>query len=238
MHPNTSPGHVPGLAGLAAGAGALLAITMAAPVHADCLASTVRCQYDVQSTTAAGYTGQCSTPTFGGTGIDFNVPARTLDVWEAEVGIGAELFLDDEYTVHGPVAGAPINLHLRVRFHGRAASYGEPEGAGRCTIGVSALAPVAGDPTPVKIFQASLNSPTGIAFTDSVDFVVARTVGVPVGIEMHLLAEHGYDEQVYADFAFVDLPPGMSVTSCKGYSQDQPVPAIARSWGSVKATYR
>ena len=217
---------------------ALLALAPAGPARSACLPSSVRCMFDTQATTAATYHGFCEDPTFGQSVIDFNVPVHTMGVSETESGVGAELFLDDEFTVNGPPPGTPLNLHLRIRFHGHAESYGNPAGAGRCTIGARALAPVAGDPTPEKVFQAALNAPVSITFADSVDFVVARTAGAPVGIEMHLLVEKGYGDFIDAVFMFLDLPPGSSVTSCKGYAQDQPVPALARSWGSVKASYR
>jgi hypothetical protein len=47
--------------------------------------------------------------------------------------------------------------------------------------------------------------------------------------------EGGYS---HARLSFEGLPPGSSMTSCKGYRQDQPVPALARSWGGLKAIYR
>jgi len=38
--------------------------------------------------------------------------------------------------------------------------------------------------------------------------------------------------------SFAGLPPGSSITACKGFRQDQPVPALPVSWGGLKATYR
>jgi len=38
--------------------------------------------------------------------------------------------------------------------------------------------------------------------------------------------------------SFAGLPPGSSITSCKGFRQDQPVPTLPVSWGGLKATYR
>lgn len=38
--------------------------------------------------------------------------------------------------------------------------------------------------------------------------------------------------------SFEGLPQGSSITSCKGFRQDQPVPALPLSWGAVKASYR
>jgi hypothetical protein len=172
--------------------------------------------------------------------MDFDVPARTADIWESESGAFnvAELFLDDQFTVSGPPAGSPINLHLRIHYHGHGSSYGASTGGSRCTISALALEPVAGDPSPVQVFQAPPSTQVPVAFADSLDFTLARTVGAPIGIQMYFRVEHGYDERIDADFVFLDLPPGANVTSCKGYTQDQPVPAFARSWGSVKATYR
>jgi hypothetical protein len=37
---------------------------------------------------------------------------------------------------------------------------------------------------------------------------------------------------------FEQIPANVAVRSCHGYRQDGPVPALARSWGSLKSQYR
>ena len=75
---------------------------------------------------------------------------------------------------------------------------------------------------------------------DSLTLAIPRTGGDPIGLSIDAAATANYIGQVSAtlDFEFVDLPPGWEVISCNGYHQGAPVPALARSWGSVKATYR
>ena len=38
--------------------------------------------------------------------------------------------------------------------------------------------------------------------------------------------------------SFERLPPGASITSCKGFRQDAPVATLAKSWGALKHLYR
>jgi len=48
----------------------------------------------------------------------------------------------------------------------------------------------------------------------------------------------GYLEaKIHGEISFAGLPAGYSIQSCHGYV-GQPVPALARSWGALKAGYR
>jgi hypothetical protein len=105
---------------------------------------------------------------------------------------------------------------------------------------IGALVPQPGDPaTSSKSFDAPPGLGSVITFADSLDFTITRPAGAPVGLQFHALTDRGgYNTSLIAQLVFLDLPSHATVTSCKGYTQDQPVAALARSWGSVKAGYR
>jgi hypothetical protein len=130
-------------------------------------------------------------------------------------------------------------MHLRVRFHGPAGGYGSASGpAAGGTMSARALSPLPGETTVSKTYGAPFGWNGMTSFSDSLDFQVTRPAGTPVGLEIHADASHGYGLNNQVEFVFLDLPPGCQVTSCKGYLQEQPTPALARSWGNLKAAYR
>lgn len=227
------------LAGLGLVAAASLAMSTTA-AHAACLASSARCEQDTYAPTTPTYSIHCSNTILGVSGVDYDVPGRSLSLYNDEAE-GAELFLNDEFIVNGPAVGSPITLHLRIRYHGTVASFA-PGGGGNGVVGASALVAQAGDPPAAQKAFGDVNAPatggTVPTFADSLDFVLPRTAGVPIGLQIHALIQNGYNDNLVGDFRFIDLPPGANVTSCEGYTQEQPVPALARSWGSVKAAYR
>jgi hypothetical protein len=72
-------------------------------------------------------------------------------------------------------------------------------------------------------------------------------LSVPLGVPFHL----GFEVDAFSSFVggpsgpgYVHMhfgfgfPPDVTMSSCQGYFQDQPVPAQATTWGSVKARYR
>jgi hypothetical protein len=100
------------------------------------------------------------------------------------------------------------------------------------------LEPEPGEVPVEKAYGAPFGSVNGTPFSDSLDFTFTRPAGTPFGLEIHGDAQRGYNLINNVRFAFLDLPPGATVTSCKGYRQEQPTPAVARSWGRLKAAYR
>lgn len=206
--------------------------------RAACLVSSARCQGSTVFPTGPTYSITCEDDLLEVSVVDFNVPKGTFDTWSDEAP-GAELYLNDEFTLSGPPAGTPVTFHVRVRAHGTLGGFGGPTGS-HALLEIGALVPQPGDPPSAsKSFDAPPGLSDVIAFSDSLDFTVTRPAGSPVGLQFHALAgTGGYDTSLIAQLVFLDLPSHATVTSCKGYSQDQPVPALARSWGSVKATYR
>ena len=69
----------------------------------------------------------------------------------------------------------------------------------------------------------------------ALDFVV----GAPETISFSVLGRGSVDHQTVANgvLRFVGLPAGAAITSCAGYTAI-PTPAVAATWGGVKAVYR
>ena len=67
------------------------------------------------------------------------------------------------------------------------------------------------------------------------------TAGSPVIVEFGLLAARASGGTLSAEGAaawrFVDVPEGVSVTSCRGFVSG-PTPVAATSWGRLKSSYR
>jgi hypothetical protein len=219
----------------------LLALALAGravPAAAQCPASDVNCEGDVTSTAAASYSAGCSIDGITG----FDVPLATLDVAIPPFGYSllyadhAEVILRDLFTFHGPADGTPYTIHLRVRARGDAYSPGGPGDSDGTILSLSATTPQAGDPSASRGWGTFAGS---YSYDDSLDLVLTRLGGPPVGITLDAssVGSNGLATGHF-DFRFVDLPPGWSVTSCKGYREEQPVPTRVASWGRVKAAYR
>jgi hypothetical protein len=77
----------------------------------------------------------------------------------------------------------------------------------------------------------------------SVDTTLTCAISVTPGHEWSLgssldVGQGGGSMKCAYDYSFANLPPGAFVTSCQGFRQDSPVPALAMTWGRCKATYR
>jgi hypothetical protein len=169
----------------------------------------------------------------------FDIPAGKFFVG---VGEGGEmrLWLRDAFTLTGPPPGTPIALHMRVRMQGYKNWTGTCCPDSQVYVGIFPLEPQAGDPSANWSFGISSGPFRALAFSDSLDITLQRTAGAPIGLAIYALAtDHSSGSaRLEGTFTFVDLQPGWTVTSCKGYLKEQPTPAAAASWGRVKAAYR
>jgi hypothetical protein len=178
--------------------------------------------YDVSTPT---FSTKCETP-IGFGAVGYNIPAGTISISGYTIGpIGAHLV--DSFIFHGLPPGNPVTFGLRVHYEVSISSV--------ITQGHLSLAPFDDDPGDV---------PQSIAFVPghsagNLVMTLTRPAETLVGLEIDAsFAVSGLDSGRGAFvFDFV-LPPGVSVTSCNGYVQDAPVPALSTSWGGLKAAYR
>jgi len=168
----------------------------------------------------------------------FDVPAGTFKVWIAEGG-SMHLWLRDSFTITGPATGTPVTFHMRFQVDGSVnwTGYGPPQ---QVQVAVRPIEVHAGDALAEWGFGLTSEPRTTYPFTGSFDIALQRLAGESVGIEIEAQSaiHNAGSTRLNGTFSFPDLPQGWSVNSCKGYHKDQPVPAIARSWGDVKAAYR
>ena len=212
-------------------------MTRIAPAQADCPASEAVCEGEVSTPTTPTFHTTCGTWTLDVAWIDYDVPAGTLYLSYSEA-MTIALSLRDDFTVVGPATGTPVPLHLRLRFSGVGSGYGYQFPAAGGTMWIRTLEPEPGEIQVEKTYGVPFGTVQVTPFSDSLDFTFTRPAGTPFGLEIHGDAQRGYNLINNIRFAFLDLPPGATVTSCKGYRQEQPTPAVARSWGRLKAAYR
>jgi hypothetical protein len=181
----------------------------------------------------------CSGPVMNTETALFDVPAGHFEMGVGEGG-GMRLWLRDVFTVSGPVAGTPVTLHMRIRVHGSVNWDGTCCPDSQTHVDLTPLEPQPGDAVTHWSFGKTSGAYNLYPFSDSLDISLARTAGAPIGIEIHGVTDVSAPSSAWlvGDFVFLGLPPGATVTSCKGYRQEQPVPARAESWGRVKAIYR
>jgi hypothetical protein len=166
----------------------------------------------------------------------FDIPAASIDLESQSIGpTGAHVI--ELFTFHGPAPGTPLTVHLRAHVHAEiAARLGSTEAGGFAWLLPSEDVPgdVVAPPTHFP------PNPGALAVYDgALDLVLTREAETPVGLEVeaNVFAWNDNAARATVTFEFV-LPPGVSVTSCRGYVQDAPVPASPASWGVVKAAYR
>ena len=101
--------------------------------------------------------------------------------------------------------------------------------------------PIPGAPDPSYVETYFTASATGTeTATRQVRLAVNMKAGEPFDIQLSaaVFASGGAGGFSHGRLSFEGLPPGTSITSCKGFRQDAPTPALAKSWGGLKATYR
>jgi hypothetical protein len=224
---------------------ALLIITAQEPAAADCPASETLCGTGdsitgepAASTTEPIFSKMCSFAGLNGEDASFDIPAGMFKVAISEGG-SMRLWLRDTFTITGPAAGTPVTFHMRFQVDGSVnwTSYGPLQ---QVQVDVRPLEVHAGDTPAAWGFGLTTEPRTAYPFANSFDLTLQRLAGEPVGIEIDAQSaiQNAGSTRLNGTFSFPDLPPGWSVTSCKGYHADRPVPALPKSWGHVKAAYR
>ncbi len=151
----------------------------------------------------------------------------------------ARSVLDDEYVV----SGIPVGTHLQVT----AVADCELDNiviAGRGVLPSYVglwVPPVTGGAVPnADNFPFIASAPGEETTTHQLHLSLPVVAGTQLELQTEAYAQcsGGVGGYARAKLSFQGLPPGSTVTSCQGYRQDQPVPTLTRSWGSVKATYR
>jgi hypothetical protein len=200
------------------------------------LESVVRCAEETIYPIVPTYSTTCAG---GSTVVAFDVSLGWLGMGNGAAGGSSEIRVRDRFAIFGPPAGSPVTIRLRARIVGEVL-YGVCCDTVRIAVALRPLEPEPGE-LESKGELVRAESPTGVfTFSDSLDLVLERTSELGVGLEIGTRFDvpAGSAGQFLVRYTFVDIPPGAEVRSCKGYRQSAPVPAFARTWGSLKASYR
>lgn len=130
------------------------------------------------------------------------------------LGNGASVDVTDDFTVTGATPGAPLTFKVRLDASLTRQGYGG--GNASLTQGSQTI-------------TTSVNGSIELTLTYRPGEAFRVTYGTSA------FASDGGSGAVTARLVFADLPPGTSVTSCKGYRQDVPVPVRSTTWGGIKS---
>lgn len=205
----------------------LAATTLASPVAAQfgpCPADTVSCPPDTY-TSAPAYDVECQLP--GSEPYWWRVQYDLRAGWirtDTHHPV-AEVIASDDYIVTGLPAGTVVSLTLKAQVQITTQMFG---GSGQARVRVG---------NEERVFSAGNGSP-GDAL---LNVPVAVAVGEPFRAHYQVQVSSGTPSPVaYAgmSFRFAGMPPGTSIVSCQGYTQDAPTPVLRGSWGAAKILYR
>lgn len=154
-------------------------------------------------------------------------------------GLWAFSNLEDDYVLAGPPAGTALTITARWDLDLQ--NIRDPDQIPTWVRGILFVPPVPGAPIPNTAewyFRAA--APGTETQTHELRFALPVKVGTPfyLSAEVGVFASGRQGGYSRGRLSFEGLPPLASVTSCKGFRQDTPVPALPLSWGAVKATYR
>ncbi len=220
----------------------LLPLSPASIASAACQDSWMICSgYVSHALATSDATGQldCSLNNLHST-MSFDVPAGRANADAMSVaGFYNVCQLIDDYTVTGVPEGTALSVTavadldlLYVRVAGMSPTF---------VFGSLWVSPVVGAPNPnIDEFYFAGAAPGEETQTHQLRLALPVLAGTPfpLSLSVGVSASGRQGGYSHARLSFEGLPPGARIASCKGYHQDQPVPALARSWGAVKATYR
>ena len=181
-------------------------------------------------------------PVWSAFGLTVNHVAGTLQggiTGAGEAGASVQFGTVDRYILIGPSSATPIAFHARLRVTGIAGSefVTPPSGSPGCLgSNLNVLLSSGGELVDVSA-EGSACHPQAI---DTIlEIPIAKLPGeeftVYTNAAMHAL--HQIQASVSGTLYFINLPPGYTIQSCKGYATP-PVAAKARSWGQVKKVFR
>jgi hypothetical protein len=233
----------------------LLLLTAAGPrpARADCPTSNVTCynqnephDQTITSSTTAVFAHACDS---GALQRDGSYDAPNAIVRAAltgdPVGQVVSTTLDDQYTLSGVASGTTLHVSAVADMHYDTytpswaladSNLSSAVGSAQIVLNLpdlgSASVDAGAERTPGQGWQHfEKEAQLEVPFVPGVPYAVAFIFGV--------IGHNKGQGTGSVTFHFAGLPPGATITSCRGYAQtEQPTPTLARSWGSVKATYR
>ena len=149
---------------------------------------------------------------------------------------GAQIY--DEFVLTGPPAGTVVPIVVVGDFELQNI---RQVNAVTHSDGSLFTPPITGGPSPNAVDVFFTASAPG---TETATRQALLPMNVKAGVKFEISMTAGVFSSGNAGgyshgrLSFSGLPPGSSITSCKGFRQDAPVPALPSSWGRMKALYR
>lgn len=155
---------------------------------------------------------------------------------------GAGLDVSDVYQLAGPPAGTPFAFTARIHLSGEvpASWFKDPYLAFYCHGSrVTSDLTVGSATDHFTDTQAGFDSLGCVTHAVSADrtFPLSKLPGETFTIRFQSNVSGYTTCTIRQTLTFEGLPPGYTIQSCQGYAA-QPTPALARSWGSLKNSYR
>jgi uncharacterized membrane protein len=156
----------------------------------------------------------------------YQLPAGTLSAHTASVVdfVNTVVIARDEYTLTGVPGGTLVDFDLVLDVTATVSN-----------IAIFGAAAKREGGTVASFSGSSSRSGTAVLHlseTANQPFVIRYSIYQGIG-SIGTFSE----VESHASYRFANLPPGAHVASCQGYAQDAD-PAVAATWGAVKATYR
>lgn len=160
---------------------------------------------------------------------------------ETQVGAapsGLETVVEDDFQLAGLAAGTPVSFTVLLHLTGEGHNFSEPGGGGG---GARVRATILEGASNSATFLRATNTGSTVPFfvNEPLSLPVAAIAGTPIHLRLAVRAE-SFDGRGQLDglLEFTGLPPGVSLSSCRGYLSAAPVAARKTTWGRLKAGYR
>lgn len=166
-----------------------------------------------------------------------------------EIFANSEVCVEDEYQASGGTPGGLLTIRAEWHLTGSIASspscFPGYEAANGAYILATLTEPQTGESVSFDAYTPPGECDENCCYGSSapVDRVMSLSIQVAEGSAFHLKfcagagAAGGY-ATLQGRLSFQDLPPGITIRSCQGFVQDEPVQMRSTSWGRAKAIYR
>ena len=212
----------------------LLLLTTVPPIASATCPSTRYDLYGV-TTTSSETSGSASAwnpyyPYDGDGTVSWNAAAGTLSVSDCSAGhhgwAGGQIWMTDDFEILGSPTGVPVRITAALDVSGSSFydfSYG--------TTSSGALSDATGRSV------SGQNGADGL--TIRLQLPLDMVTGVPQQLTyMAYGSASGFCTRTGARLLFPDLPPGMSIVSCRGFQTGAVTATRSTSWGRLKQIYR
>ncbi len=165
-------------------------------------------------------------------GYDLSAGQLSIRTRGGDSSSGNRMYLRDHYQLIGPPGWEPVTFEARLELTGFVAS--------SAFLGVSLRSESSFDSLG---FSATSSGPSFINLDGrSLVVTVTASVGGEFDLDIHHRSSAGWVRTagtVHAEgqILFVGLPPGLSIQSCQGFVQEEPIPVERLSWSAVKARF-